>query len=178
MTSLSPLAENVSFDEAITFTQQLMQGITESSIEEAEVEKAIAELLQTMNGARGFFVTYLTSDSSLADHPSEAVLKALATAPDIVATLLVKNVAMSTAMAITHQRQDNPDQAQGSLQVQRRSILLLEHLRSLEIKAELTQLVESLSTGTGEYQAFLERWGYDAEQKRDIQRIVQDIKLS
>jgi hypothetical protein len=178
MASLPTLTAQVSFDEAIAFTQDLMQLMAEGEITDIEVERAIAQLVQSMNGARGFFVTYLSSESSPADQPAEAVLKALHTAPETVATLLVKNVAMSTAMSITHRQQNHPELAEGSLQVQRRSVLLIEKLRSPEIKAELQQLAASLSTGNGDYQAFLERWGYDAEQKQEIQRIIQGIQLS
>jgi hypothetical protein len=178
MASLPTLTAQVSFDEAIAFTQDLMQLMGEGEITDIEVERAIAQLVQSMNGARGFFVTYLSSESSLADKPAEAVLRALQTAPETVASLLVKNVAMSTAMSITHRQQNHPELAEGSLQVQRRSVLLIEKLRSPEIKTELQQLAESLSTGSGDYQAFLERWGYDTEQKQEIERIIQGIKLS
>jgi hypothetical protein len=177
MTSLSTLAEKASFEEAIAFTQDLMQLMGEGDITDIEVERAIAQLVQSMNGARGFFVTYLSSEFSLANQPVEAVLKALQTAPETVASLLVKNVAMSTAMSITHRQQNHPELADGSLKVQRRSVLLIEKLRSPELKAELQQLLESLSTGSGEYQVFLERWGYDAEQKQEMQRIIQGIQL-
>ena len=177
MNSLQNITQNISFEEAIAFTQNLMQLMEAGSIADVEIEKAIAQLVQSMNGARGFFVTYLASESTLADHPTEAVVKALQTAPETVATLLVKNVAMSTAMAITHRQQNHPDRAEGSLQVQRRSALLIEKLRSPEIKAEHQKLTESLSTGGGDYQAFLDRWGYDAEQKQEIQRIIQGIQL-
>lgn len=177
MNALPTITPNISFDEAIAFTQDLLQSLQDGNIKETEVEHAIAQLMQSMNGARGFFVTYLTDKSSLADHPSAAVLQGLQTAPNTVASLLVKNVAMSTAMAITHQQQNHPDMAQDSLQVQQRSIGLLEKLQLPEIQAELKLLAESLSTGVGDYQAFLDRWGYDAEQRQEIQRIVQGIQL-
>jgi hypothetical protein len=38
---------------------------------------------------------------------------------------------------------------------------------------KLQQLATSLNTGQGEYQAFLERWGYDNYQRQAIAEIIQ-----
>jgi hypothetical protein len=172
MSPLPSLSPDISFQGAIAFTHELMQQMLTETLSDLEVEQAIAQLVQTMNGARGFFVTYLTDDLPLADHPSSGVLTALKTAPEIVAGLLVKNVAMSTAMAITHERQQQSEMAQNSLRVQRRSLLLLEQLQLPESNRELQKLSHSLSTREGDYQTFLERWGYDVEQRQAIQSVL------
>ncbi|MBE9177873.1 hypothetical protein IQ268_04655 [Oculatella sp. LEGE 06141] len=164
--------ESVTFEQAIALTDSLLAQIEQGACSDAEIEQAIAALVSSQNGARGFFVTYLSGERSLADHPSPAVIRALQSAPETVAELLVKNLAMSSAMAITHRRNQNAEMAQGSEQVRSRTFNLIQ-LTQLPLVAEkASKLLESAVTGVGSYQAFLDRWGYDAEQRLVIQQAM------
>jgi hypothetical protein len=87
----------------------------------------------------------------------------------------VKNLAMSTAMAIAHRRQGNEVMAAGSDRVQRRSRLHLERLGLAEVSQKAAQLQASAETGTGAYGEFLNRWGYDEEQRRAIGAVLADL---
>lgn len=164
----------ISFEQAIHLTHALLAQMEEGTISEAEIESTLSNLVGSENGARGFFVTYLTNDRSLVDRPSEAVVHALQSSPEIVAELLVKNVAMSTAMAITHRRNQNEEMAQGSDRVQRRTVKLIQLVQLPEVSQKAEKLRESAATGTGEYQGFLDRWNYDAEQRQAIQEAVKE----
>ena len=164
------IVNTATFEEAIAFTQSLLDAMESASLSEADIQEAIASLVQFPNGARGFFVTYLTANSNLPDNPSPAVINALATSPEIVSDLLVKNLAMSSAMVITHLRQDNPTMAQSSRIVARRTKQLIQLLKSDTIADLLAQLELSVKTQTGKYQDFLKRWGYDPEQLEAILR--------
>lgn len=55
----------LTFEQAITATENLL---SRPDISPAELESALKELLQSMDGARGFWVTYLTGDWELQDH--------------------------------------------------------------------------------------------------------------
>ncbi len=121
LSSDKTVPESVTFQEAIALTQSLLSRI-EAGVSPAEIEAGIAELVKSENGARGFFVTYLTSDGNLADNPSPEVVRALQSSPEIVAELLVKNLAMSAAMAVTHRRNGLEEMAQGSDRVRSRII--------------------------------------------------------
>ncbi|MEI6430016.1 MAG: hypothetical protein WCO45_16775 [Pseudanabaena sp. ELA607] len=155
----------MTFEEAIAYTESLL---SQKSLDDAQLETEIAALIQTQNGARGFFVCFLTGEWQLADAPSTGVIRSLQSAPNAIAELLVKNLAMSTAMAITHQRAGNPEQAQGSERVAKRTALLIEKVDLVEVQKIATQMQTSAISGHGEYAAFLEKWGYDAEQKQAI----------
>ncbi|NJR66524.1 MAG: hypothetical protein HC772_16350 [Leptolyngbyaceae cyanobacterium CRU_2_3] len=165
----------VTFEQAIALTQALLTELEQGNLSEAEIQAAIAALVQSKNGGRGFFVTYLTDERSLADQPSEAVVSALQSSPTIVAELLVKNLVMSSAMAITHRRHQNEPMAQGSDRVRQRSAHLIQKIQLPEVAEIAQQLQASAATGTGEYQEFLDRWGYDAEQRHTIEAVVKDI---
>ena len=167
------ISETVTFEEAIAHTQTIMEQMEQGALSGSDLEQTLTQLVQTENGARGFFVTYLTDDRSLADQPSPAVIQALTTAPEIVAELLVKNLAMSSAMAIAHRRNEDEQMAQGSDRVRSRTTHLIQELDIPQIAEKLQQLNESAATGQGTYRSFLERWGYDAEQRQVISDVSQ-----
>ena len=166
---------SLSFPEAIAFTQSLMEKITAGKLQETEIQEQVTSLVSSQNGARGFFVTYLTSDSALADNPSPGVIQALQTSPDVVSDLLVKNVAMSAAMAITHRRNQDETAAQGSDRVKRRTINLIQQLNMDTVNQELEALKVSVNSEQGSYQEFLNRWGYDNEQKQVINHAITEL---
>jgi hypothetical protein len=93
-------------------------------------------------------------------------------APELVAELLVKNVAMSTAMVLTHQRNHDPTLAESSARVSRRSANLIQQLQLPQVQTQLQQLSKSVTSGEGEYTSFLQRWGYDLEQRQRIQQVI------
>jgi len=157
----------VTFGQAIKQAQSLLDQMA-SGIAEPELIAAIARLVSSETGARGFFVTYLTDPRPLADTPSPAVIEALQSAPEIVAELLVKNLAMSAAMAVAHRRNGDEGAAQDSQRVQRRTTHLIEQIGLPQVRERSQKLQESAATGKGAYQAFLDRWGYDAEQRQVI----------
>lgn len=168
----------VSFEQAIALTQTLLLHIEQGDRSAAELESAVSALVSSENGARGFFVTYLTDDRPLADSPSPAVVQALGKAPEIVAPLLVKNLAMSTAMAITHRQNQNLELAQGSDRVRSRTERLIQALPSASLQQQAQQLAESIDAGTGSYyHRFLLRWGYSPEQQQAIRHQLEQAKL-
>ena len=175
MSNSSKTASSLSFQDAMVATQSLMAQIVNNELSEAEIEQAIAPIVSTKSGARGFFVPYLTSDLTLADNPSVGVVNALKTAPEVVSELLVKNLAMSSAMAVTHHRNNDESNAQESERVTRRTANLIR-LVNLDLVTEgLHKLQTTIATGEGEYQDFLNRWQYDREQQEVIQQAIYKI---
>ncbi len=160
------------FSQAIAQTQSLMSQIEIGNIEKKEIKKAIASLVQSKDGARGFFVAYLTSDFAFPDHPSIEVIDALKSSPQIVSELLVKNLAMSAAMAVTHRRNQDEEKAQSSERVCRRSANLIQQINLDLVRSKLKELKVSITSQKGSYQDFLQRWGYDSEQKQAIQEAI------
>lgn len=169
------IPETVTFQQAIALAQSLLSQAETSEISHSEMADAIADLTKTENGARGFFVTYLTSDSSLADNPSKFIVQALQSNPDIVAELLVKNLAMSASQALYHRRNHKEDMAADSERVRQRTANLIQLLDLSAVYDRAQQLLESAITGEGNYKAFLERWNYDAEQRQVIAQALQQV---
>jgi hypothetical protein len=167
--------DSISFENAIALTQSLMSAIEQGNLSESDFASTIASLVASENGARGFFVTYLTDSRLLADQPAEEVVVALRSSPEIVSELLVKNLAMSTAMILAHTRSQNLDLAKGSERVQRRTTHLIKQTQLAQVHAKIHSLLESIALGAGQYQSFLDRWGYDAEQKQAIAQGLQRV---
>ena len=170
-----PQAESLSFPQAIALTQSLMEQIEAGKLNEDEIERQVASILKNKNGGRGFFVSYLTSDMSLADKPSTGIINGLKSSTELVSELLVKNLAMSSAMIIIHGRNNDIDNAEGSQKVYRRTKNLLQQLNCQENKEQLLELQRTIQTGNGEYQSFLKRWGYDAEQQKAIEKAIVNV---
>ncbi|MEB3293553.1 MAG: hypothetical protein VKJ24_10365 [Synechococcales bacterium] len=158
---------DVTFEQAIALTKDLLAANTSEEL----LEKAIAALLQTQNGVRGFLVTFLGSDAFSqgtdfsADPRWQAVLRGMRSHPAGIADLMTKNLVMPAAMAITHQRNQNLELAESSAATQARSQQVIQQLNLAAIYEKLGQMQASLKKNSGEYQDFLDRWGYDAEQK-------------
>lgn len=167
--------EGVTFEQAIALSQTLVDHIAQGAIADDLLESAIAQLVASENGARGFFVTYLSDDRPVADPPSTAVIAALKTAPAIVAPLMVKNLAMSTSMAIAHRRNQDEALAQGSDRVKVRSVYILQAIHSAETNAQIAALINSIDTQAGDYATFLKRWGYDPEQQQAIRQMFESL---
>lgn len=176
-TSDSPLTvpAAITFEQSIHLTHALLVQMETGNLSEAAIESTLTDLVSSENGARGFFVTYLTNDRPFADHPTPAVVHALKSSPEIVSELLVKNVAMSTAMAITHRRNQKEEMAHGSDRVQRRTAQLIRLVQLPQVAQKAAELQQSAATGVGKYQAFLDRWNYDAEQRQAIQQAVEQV---
>ena len=161
-------SESITFEAAIALTQSLLSEIEANRLSQPEIEQAVASLVKTQNGARGFFVTYLTGDGQDADRPSLGVTEALRSAPEIVAELLVKNLAMSAAMVVYHSRHQSAEMAAGSARVQERSRNLIQILQIPACQTIASEMLASLQSAEGEYEEFFVRWGYDGEQKLAI----------
>jgi hypothetical protein len=168
--------DRVTFEQAIALSQTLVEQMAQGAIADDFLESAIAQLVASENGARGFFVTYLSDERPIADPPPAAIITALKTSSTTVAPLMVKNLAMSTAMAIAHRRNQDEALAQGSDRVKTRSAYILQAIQSDETNAHIDALITSINTQAGDYTTFLKRWGYDSEQQQAIRQAFESLR--
>lgn len=159
------------FQEAMAISAEKIQLWDAGELSDEVLADAVGELVSHREGARGFFVVSLTSDSPLMDRLPEALVIQLRLAGLGVVDLSVRNLAMSTAMAVVHQRQNNPTLLDGSLRVRARSRELLIQLDPCLVKEKLESMLAGLK-GEGEEQTFFERWNYDEEQRQEIENAL------
>jgi hypothetical protein len=175
MSSTLPVPANIKFDEAIDLTQVFLMQLKKNELTSSQILDFVSELVQTANGARGFFVTYLTAQDPICDDPHPEIIAALQAHPAIAADLLVKNIAMSTAQQLHHQRHNDAEMMASSATVAARTTKIIQQLNLPQIQDLCRELVNTIHTGTGSYSEFLTRWGYDQEQKNSIAQTVSQI---
>ena len=85
---------------------------------------------------------------------------------------------MSTAMAMTHQRAENIEQSESSKRVAKRTALLIAKVDLEEVRVIASQIKRAALTGNGEYATFLQKWGYDSEQKQAIANTLDQVLIN
>ena len=163
------------FQQAMEITAQWLALWDHGELSDEVLADRVGELVASRDGARGFFVVSLVGDCALMDRLPESLVLQLRAAGEGVVDLSVRNLAMSTAMALHHSRSGDFDQQAGSERVAGRCTELLRLLEPLAVKQRLEPLLEAAALGTGDDVAFLERWGYDAQQKAAIAAAVEAV---
>jgi len=185
-TPVTTPATPLSFPEAMARTGEWLELWENGELSEEVLADRVAQLVASRDGARGFFVVALAGLSPLMDRLPEPLVLQLRLAGAGVVDLTVRNLAMSTAMAVAHQRAGDREQQQGSERVQARSTELLRLLEPALVKARLEPLLAAAATldplapdprpeAVENDLAFLERWGYDAEQRRAIAAALEAV---
>jgi len=170
-----PVPVEPTFQQAMEITVQWL-GLWESGeLSDEVLADRVAELVASRDGARGFFVVSLAGDCPLMDRLPEPLVLQLAAAGDGVVDLSARNLAMSTAMALHHQRAGDSAQQGASERVALRCTELLRLLPGEVVKARLETLLAAAASNAGDDVAFLERWGYDEQQKAAIAAAVEAV---
>lgn len=173
--SILTVPANIKFNEAIDLTQLFLTQLQKNELTSPQILDFVSTLIQTANGARGFFVTYLTAQNPICDEPQSEVIAAIAAHPEVAADLLVKNIAMSTAQQLYHHRRNDSEMIASSATVAARTTKMIQALNLPQIQDMFRDLVSTIETGTGSYTEFLTRWGYDDEQKQSIEQVVSQL---
>ena len=96
-----------SFAEAMEITAQWLGLWENGELSDEVLADRVGELVASRDGGRGFFVVSLAGDCPLMDRLPDPLVTQLRAAGDGVVDLTARNLAMSTAMALHHQRADD-----------------------------------------------------------------------
>ena len=153
--------------------------------DQGELEKMLVSQLSHSDGIRGFFVTYLTGETSPADQPTVPLPLQNAMSqvdPKELVPLACMNVIMPTAMVTMHQ---DPKLSEQSKLTAERGTKILASLRDIPFVQENCKAILAVATDSpqpnldkklGDYWVdFFEKWGYKDEQKRDIAKAMSEI---
>jgi hypothetical protein len=163
------------FQQAMEITAQWLGLWENGELSDEVLADRIGELVSSRDGGRGFFVVSLAGDCPLMDRLPEPLVLQLQAAGEGVVDLTARNLAMSTAMALHHRRNVDTDQQTASARVSARCTELLRQLEPHLVKQRLEILLSAARDGCGEDVAFLQRWGYDAEQREAIAEAVEAV---
>ena len=159
------------FPQAMEIAAQWLGLWEHGELSDEVLADRVAELVASRDGARGFFVVAMAGDSPLMDRLPEPLVLALRSNGAGVIDLTARNLAMSTAMALHHSRAGDAAQQAGSERVSARCTELLRLLEPAAVCDRL-ELLLAATAGHGEDVAFLDRWGYDADQRHAIATAV------
>ena len=157
-----------SFEEALNIASIWCIAWERGELSDEVLADRVSELLETETGARGFFVISLSGDFPLMDRIPDALLFKLIKSGEIVIDLIVKNLAMSTAMKVKHESDQNFIQRDSSERIKQRCIELLKLLQPHLVKDRVEKLLNTINGDGADDANFLKRWGFDIEQKKAI----------
>jgi hypothetical protein len=161
------------FKEAMQATMIWCKSWENDEISDEVISDRIGELIKTLEGARGFFVVSLSTDCPLMDRLPDALIFELRSSGEIIVDLTVKNLAMSSAMIITHRNNKDAQELQ-SERIKIRCIELLKLLDSTQVKKRLDILLEA-TKGNGTDLQFINKWGYNDEQINAISESIYEV---
>ncbi|GJQ10700.1 hypothetical protein GpartN1_g2491.t1 [Galdieria partita] len=185
--------QTANFDQCIPLARKICFRLQEEPQDE-EAYKVLKELLSREEGARAFFVEYLSDyELSLPDKkPPFKLEKLLKDCDAYVPNLLARNLAMSVAREVDlakdfggtekEQREsslsgnwtDNVEDGHGGpTMVKERTSLLIDSIASSEIARELVAMWFSIRSRKGKYAHFLERQNFRKDQLDVLQRTLE-----
>ena len=170
----NPLAKPIGFQAAMALASQWLEEWEQDELSDEVLAERVGDLVASRDGARGFFVVAMAGEGPLMDRMPEALIQRLRLAGEEVVDLTARNLAMGTAMAVHHGRNQDGVSAQASQRVSERSRALLRLLEPNLVKLRLESLLAG-TRGEGQDVDFLERWGYDAEQRDQIAAAIEAV---
>jgi len=162
-----------SFIQAINVANQWCTEWEDNLLSDEVLADRIAELTQSQNGARGFFAYALSDiDCTLLDRlPTSLIFKLREQGKPIV-EIVVKNLIMSSAQILHHQRLNNKNNQFLSRNISDRCINLL---KVLETKLVAQIIKKSLKNLDKMGNSLDNSTRYDNDQKKFIREVINKI---
>ena len=165
--------KETSFTQSINISAKWCKEWEEDLLSEEVLADRVAELIKTKNGLRGFFAYSLSDrDCYLLDKlPSSIIFKFIEGGEDVV-EIIVKNLIMSSAQIIVHQRENNLEYELASKNISERC---KEILRLLETKLVVNAINYIFKDLDNLGNSFDKSTKYDDQQKEFIKKQMFDI---
>ena len=165
--------KEASFTQAINISAQWCKEWGEDLLSEEVLADRIAELIKTRNGLRGFFAYALSDkDCLLLDKLPFSLIFKLNEGGDAVVKIVVKNLIMSTAQIIIHQRDNNHEYEITSEIISDRCKAILRLLETKLVTMTVNQIIKDLDSMGNSFDNSTQ---YDAEQKDLIKKQIFEI---
>ena len=166
-------SEKPSFYQSIDIANQWCKEWEEELLSDEVLADRVAELVKTKNGLRGFFA-YALSDinCSLLDKlPSSLIFKFIEGGEQIV-DITIKNLIMSSAQIINHQRDNNPEYEEMSTNISERCINILKVLDTQLVNNKVNKFINNLNNLGN---SMNNSTNYDSKQKEFIREKIAEI---
>jgi len=165
--------KEASFSQAINIAALWCKEWGEDLLSEEVLADRISELIKTKNGLRGFFAYALSDrDCTLLDKLPSSIIFMLTKGGEEVVEILVKNLLMSSAQIIIHQREKNIEYKLTSENISERCKGILRVLETKLVTKTINQIVKDLDNIGN---SFDNSTKYDYQQKEFIKQQISDI---
>ena len=165
--------KETSFTQAINISAKWCKEWGEELLSEEVLADRVAELIKTKNGLRGFFA-YALSDKDcylLDELPFSFIFKLQECGNDVV-EIVVKNLIMSSAQIVLHDRENNLEYKSNSENISERCKGILRVLETKCVTKTINQTIEDLDKLGN---SFDNSKKYDDKQKEFIKYQIFDI---
>ena len=155
-----------SFTQSINIAKQWCNEWEDELVSDEVLADRIAELLKTNHGLRGFFA-YTLSDinCSLLDKKPFPLIFKLREQGEQIVEIIVKNLIMSSAQVINHQRDKNTSFENISSNISERCVDLLKELDTKLVTTKVNEISSNLDKMGNTFDNSIK---YDEEQKTFI----------
>ncbi len=165
--------KEATFTQAINISAQWCKDWGEDLLSEEVLADRIAELIKTRNGLRGFFAYALSDkDCFLLDKLPFSLIYKLNEGGEAVADIVVKNLIMSSAQMIIHQRDNNHEYGIASENISDRCKNILRLLETNSVTNSVNQVLRDLENMGNSFDNTVK---YDSKQKEFIKKQIFDI---
>ena len=165
--------KEASFTQAINISAQWCKEWEDDLLSEEVLADRIAELIKTKNGLRGFFAYALSDqDCYLLDKLPFSVIYKLIENGKSVVEIIVKNLIMSSAQIVVHEKENNLDYKSNSENIADRCKNILRVLETNLVTKTINKVIKDLDNLGN---SFDNSTKYDDKQKEFIKRQIFDI---
>ena len=162
-----------SFTQAINISAQWCKEWEEELLSEEVLADRVAELIKTKNGMRGFFAYALSDqDCYLLDKLPFSVIFKLQEGGNDVVEIVVKNLIMSSAQIVVHDREKNFEYKSNSENISERCKNILRTLDTKLVTNAINQIIKNLDNLGN---SFDNSKKYDDQQKEFIKLQIYDV---
>ena len=167
------ISQEPSFIQSINISKDWCKDWEDDLLSDEVLADRIKELIKTKNGTRGFFA-YALSDRqcTLLDKLPSSLMFTLREKGDQIVEITIKNLFMSSAQIINHQRDKNFEYAERSNNISERCVNLLKELDTKLVTKKINQLLSEIDNMGN---SFDNQVKYSAEQKNFIKEKINEI---
>ena len=166
-------SQDPSFIQSINIAKDWCKDWEDDLLSDEVLSDLIKELIKTKNGTRGFFA-YALSDSkcTLLDRLPSSLIFILRERGDHIVEITVKNLFMSSAQILNHQKDENFEYAERSNNISDRCINLLKVLDTKLVTIKINKMLSEIDNMGNSFDNDVK---YTAEQKNFITEKVNKI---
>ena len=164
-----------SFIQAINISNDWCKDWEEELISDEVLADQISELISSRNGLRGFFAYTLSDiECTLLDKLPTSLLYMFIEKGLPVVEITFKNLIMSSAQIINHNRDKNHDYKEKSEIISERCTFLLKSLDTKLVTKEAKRIIKNLDQMGNSFDSSIK---YDQEQKNFIRQKINNLAI-